>query len=340
MTATAEREAAVEQLTVGLIAPPGMAGDLAEELARELPDALHTRFPRVDWQFVVRGEVRAGPGGVGEDLVGLARERMLSERWDLAICLTELPLQVGRRPVTAYASVALGVGVISVPALGAVNLDDRIREAIIGLVERIVGAEEHDGEVRFEDRAVRGNTRLLVGMIRANRPWRLAIRLSRALAAALGGAAFTIVSPAVWMVSDGASVLRMLVLAFCSILATTASVIVAHRLWESSPSPAARERVALLNLSVLLTTVIGIASLYAALFAINAITGGLLIPSEVLAKQLGHPAGVGDYLGLAWLVSSLATIGGALGAVVESNLAVREAVFGYRAADGADGNAA
>jgi hypothetical protein len=317
-------------IVVGLLAAPGVAEDLAGRLARELPDQLHQRFPGLAWLLVVRGEVRAGPAGLGDDLVRLARERMLAEGWDLVICLTDIPLHVGHRPVTAYASVALGLGVVSVPALGAVNLESRTRETVVRLLERLL---EHGGsgdDVRFTDPAVRGNLRLLVGMIRSNRPWEVIIRLSRALAVALGGAVFAIVSPGVWMVADGAGSPRLLVLAVGSVLATCASVIVAHRLWERSPGPAARERVVLVNLAVLLTTVLGVLTLYLALLVINAACVGLLIPSGVLGRQLGHPAGVADYLRLAWLATSLGTIGGALGAVVESDLAVREAVFGYR----------
>ena len=37
-----------------------------------------------------------------------------------------------------------------------------------------------------------------------------------------------------------------------------------------------------------------------------------------------------EYLRLPWLVSSLATLGGALGSAVETERAVRAAAYGYR----------
>ena len=50
----------------------------------------------------------------------------------------------------------------------------------------------------------------------------------------------------------------------------------------------------------------------------------------MLEKALGHDADVVDYLALAWMASSLATIAGGLGAGLESDEAVREAAYGYR----------
>jgi hypothetical protein len=47
-------------------------------------------------------------------------------------------------------------------------------------------------------------------------------------------------------------------------------------------------------------------------------------------RTLGHPARASDYLELAWLISSLATVGGALGAGLESDDAVRQAAYSYR----------
>jgi hypothetical protein len=56
---------------------------------------------------------------------------------------------------------------------------------------------------RFVTAAGQGNLRLLVGMLRANRPWRLIVGLSRALVGALGASAFGLTSPGLWQIADG-----------------------------------------------------------------------------------------------------------------------------------------
>lgn len=49
-----------------------------------------------------------------------------------------------------------------------------------------------------------------------------------------------------------------------------------------------------------------------------------------------HAVDAADYLRLSWVVTSLATLGGALGAAVESDEAVRAAAYGYHAHDDED----
>jgi len=49
----------------------------------------------------------------------------------------------------------------------------------------------------------------------------------------------------------------------------------------------------------------------------------------VLDQTLERPVGVVDYLTLAWLISSLATVGGAIGSGLEDEQAVRAVAYGY-----------
>ena len=66
----------------------------------------------------------------------------------------------------------------------------------------IPGLASQDAEtVRFVTAAGQGNLRLLMGMVRANRPWRLIAGLSRALVGALGAGAFGLTSPAMWQIA-------------------------------------------------------------------------------------------------------------------------------------------
>jgi hypothetical protein len=358
--------AAERTLTVGLLAAPGLTHDLAEALADTLPDTLRERYPGYEWHVVTKEESLAGAAAGDVDLVDLARDRMFDEGWDLAICLTDLPLMIGRRPETAYVSVTAGVGVVSVPALGAVSLEQRVREAVLRLVDKLVGErqgakkktrrgggirararhglmaardspvgrpKEQEGTVRFVAAVLRGNLRLLVGMVRANRPWRLIAGLSRALAAALGTGAFGLASTGVWQIADGMSWARPIALSLGAVLATCVALIVAHRLWERVPSGVARERVVLFNVATTATVFLGVVSLYLALLVITTVCGLALIPSKVLESQIGHPVDFLDFLKLTVVVSMTATIGGALGSALESDRAVRQAAYGYRPDD-------
>src|SRR5437763_8209787 len=143
---------------------------------------------------------------------------MQHEGWDLAVGLTDLTLRANRRPVIAHASAMYGVGLLSVPALGARSVPRRAMRAVVNLVEGLLGEEvgrggdagetgrahrmrqrldelrsplgrthaDEDGTIAFVGATLRGNLRLLVGMVRANQAARVIARLSSALAVSLG----------------------------------------------------------------------------------------------------------------------------------------------------------
>ena len=56
----------------------------------------------------------------------------------------------------------------------------------------------------------------------------------------------------------------------------------------------------------------------------------VFVPGNYLQSTLRHPTGPGDYLILAWMATSLATVAGALGASLEHEDTVRQAAYGYR----------
>jgi len=76
--------------------------------------------------------------------------------------------------------------------------------------------------------------------------------------------------------------------------------------------------------------VLGVTFLYAALLLLVLLITPLLVPAHLLEENLGHAVQVGDYFKLAVLASALATVGGALGAGLESDEAVRAAAYTYR----------
>jgi hypothetical protein len=79
-------------LRVGLHAEPQLR-DLAERIVDDLREELERRFPGIEWA-VELGEGRPkNPQARIAELVQDARRLLLDNRWDLVICLTDIPLR-------------------------------------------------------------------------------------------------------------------------------------------------------------------------------------------------------------------------------------------------------
>jgi hypothetical protein len=202
----------------------------------------------------------------------------------------------------------------------------RTRSAELG-TGLAAGAAEQHGSLRFTQLAVSNNLRLLGGMIRANRPAQVMARLSRSATAALGTGAYALSSSSIWSLAHGSTWPRLVAVGALSMLMILASLVIAHGLWERTANDAARERVVLFNVVTVTTLAIGIAALYLALVLVLALAAAISIPPAALAEQISAPPTVGEYARLAWFAASVATVGGALGSLVESDEAVRDAAY-------------
>ena len=351
------RSGPADGVVVGLLADPDLPAELAERLAGELPEVLAERLgDQVPWQ--VRVECERFDLADEERILAVARESREREGWDLVVCLTDLPRRSGLRPILAEASLTDRVALASLPALGARRLYRRVRELVVSLVEELDQdrlAPPHGGRerpsarrprlvasvrrvvtadtganVRFLLPGVRGQVRLLAGMVRANRPWRLVTGLSGSLAAALAAGAFAVVTSDIWRLADSLGPLRLAVATVFSIGAMVAWLVIDHELWERPGGRVARDRARLFNTATVLTVVLGVGCLYVALLVATLAAAWFLVTGELLGQTLQHPVGWPEYLTIAWLASSIATVGGALGSGLESDQSVRAAAYGYR----------
>jgi hypothetical protein len=367
MTGERGRDGAV---VLGLVAPSGIPRDLADQIAADLPGELENRLADVNWQVRVAGAERADTTPTSEALKQAVRRRMQHEGWDLAVALTDLPLRANRRPVTAHASAMYRVGLLSVPALGARSVPRRAMQAVLNLVEGLLGEEvargsdagergrthrmrrrldelrsplgrgraDEDGTIAFVGATLRGNLRLLVGMVHANQPARVIARLSRALAVSLGTAAYAMTSSSIWTLSHGMAWPRLALLGAASFITLCVVLVLAHGLWERASRQDDREAVVLFNLATSATLGLAVLTLYASLLVLSVVGGAALIPAGVYHGDVGQAPALADYLKLGWLGATIATVAGALGSLIESDESVREAAYRHHADARTEGN--
>ncbi|TKJ19653.1 hypothetical protein A6V29_00685 [Blastococcus sp. CCUG 61487] len=343
---------------VGVVNAPAVSDELTAELVDGIRGELEALFPDVKWAFHVLENGLVEPPAEDSEIVAAARQLLLARGWDFVVVLTDLPLRVARRPEVAHASPMHGVAVLSIPALGTFVVRRRLRDAVLSLVGALLGEDRRRGAdglgdaalrrissrlselgsdvddqgqaLRYTTRVVTGHLQLLFGMVRANRPWQLAARLSRALTAATAAGVFALVTPDIWSLAVALGWQRLAVVTLCSVVAIGVTLIVGAGLWEHVVAPRARQQIVLFNIATTATVVIGVAVFYAALFVLSLVAGLLLVVPSRFAEAIAHPVAFVHYVDVAWLTASLATVGGALGAGLESDEAVRRAAYTYR----------
>jgi hypothetical protein len=347
------------EIVVGLVAtPPDYPARVAARLTAELGGRLAERVD-ADVRWIVRegwGEVAPRRDGGVEALLDDLASRRTDDRWDVGICLTDLPLHTERVPLVAQTSARRRVAMVSLPALGLRQLravravvpdlvrrlltdasDERVPPADwapaelasrVAAIRRVVGAGDA-GELGYVASRLIGRVRLVTGMVRANRPGRALLGLSKLLVGAFGTAAFALATDTIWQMGDALGGLRLAVIMLLGLTALVAWLIVAHDLWEKPDRETSAELARMFNLGTILTLTLATAVSYVVLFAGTVLAAALLIDTSVLEQTLQRPVHFTDYLTLAWIISSLATVGGAIGSGLEDEETVRAAAYGY-----------
>ncbi|MFD8276753.1 hypothetical protein [Streptomyces flaveolus] len=348
---------------VALLADPDAPTEIAQRMARILPDRLAKRSGqgrRFDVQ-VVSEPFTAGT----EDPPTLMRrimDRASGENWDIVVALTDLPLHSHGRKLVVDLSHEHGLALLSLPPLGALRLQTKARraveEAVLSLAgPRATGAEGppqrqplgrfvsrlapiHRGQIGEEETAdlryvaggPRGYLRVLGGMVRANRPWRLVPGLSKALAAALATGAIATVNSTIWSLAAFLSTPRLVIAMVGSIVLMIGWLIVDAHLWyrPTDASPEERKRASLYNASTVMTVGLGVLVCYGGLVVINLVWALFILNDRVFASITRTPLHATEYWTLSWFVASVATVGGALGSGLESKAAIRAAAFSKR----------
>ena len=350
------------EITVGLVADPGLPATVADLLADRLCGALpdHLDEQPVTWRATVTRDPFEVLVPDYERMLDKARQRVVSTSSDIAVCVTDTPLRDGRNVIAAQVGSGDPIVLVSLPALGGLAPARRTYRLVSVLVEhvasdlvapdrerprlrlprgvrgfpglRVTGSAEQGVSSRVTVAGPFGIARLVAGMVRANRPWRMAWALSGAMGGALAGSSFGILYSSLWNLADSLPTWRLLGMAVCAVGVHVAWIVFGHRLWERGRRSSRRDRpsVGLRNATTVLTVGFGILVFTAELFVLTWAASLLVVTPEYLASVLGHPVGYLDHVQVALMSTVMGTIAGAVGSGWEDAVTVREATYAQR----------
>lgn len=174
--------------------------------------------------------------------------------------------------------------------------------------------------------------RVLLGMTLANRPWTIMPSFKRVVAISFATGAYGLIFNTLWKLSISYDVNRFLGLMVGAIFGMVIWIIFAHYLWEPKTNKNTEKVRNLYNYTTILTLVVTVSMFYIILFLLFQIAVVFFVPPDLFKETTGltHDITPLNYMKLAWLVTSIATVAGAIGAGLEDDSKVRNVTYGYR----------
>lgn len=334
-------------LSVGVVSDDGFAATVASAIVAKLPDHAKIDGQRREIR-VSRASVPLPPTATGAAPLGqwLASVKADAD-YDIVLCVSEVPRRLGSRPVIAETRDGT-TGALYVPSFGTLAVRRRAVSAALAVLHELIEADDSSRPPRryFESRwassdseegdevlltsSIFGRIRLVSGMIRCNRPWRLVPTLSGALAAASAASAFGVFYASIWQMAASMSLGRLAMIGLTAVIAMTVWVIFPNGLWERRSFRSSTIDRWMYNAATVGTVLTGALCMYALLFAVVLGSAAVVISPEFLAMQIGRTATLGDYFSLAWLAASLGTVAGAVGSSVADREDILGATYGHR----------
>lgn len=334
---------------VGLVPSYGLPEDIANGMAPDLADTLRDQVDAsVAWSVHVVPDPVTGSDVSSEELLRAISRMAEAAQWDYVIALTDLPVRRDGHIVIADASRELGVGWVSIPALGVFRIRARTRDVVSQLVGQLhregdephlapgyvttTGGEGADEAVDTEyvARGPLATARLVDGMVLANKPWSILPSLRTTAVTTIGTGSYGLIFSSIWQLGEYSESVRLLLLSLLAITVLSAWIIIAHELWRPRTRDSSPYLTTLYNATTAVTVGTGVAMAYVIVYLVLLLETVVFMPSDLLAHRLEKPVDWTNYVTAAWVAASVATFAGALGASLEDTERVRAATFSWR----------
>lgn len=175
-----------------------------------------------------------------------------------------------------------------------------------------------------------GKVKLIFGMTAANNPWSIMPSFKKLIGLAFATGSYMLIFNTLWQLSALYGSFRYILLMATAVTAMISWIIFVHNLWEKKPNYASQKLRFIYNSTTITTLTLSVLLFYISMFVLLSIAVLIFVPANMFESSIGHSVSMIDYLKLSWLVTSAATVAGAVGAGLEDEEAVRKATYGYR----------